>query len=202
MKNKRIERLIRSAKCRMKSWHAVKFKTKIGQTVYTVCYDHSFGEGNTWGMDFTLYGKKSCISVFWEHPRLAYVDACKSIALRLVEPDFSIFNSTPVYQKVGKSRKKVAYWKSKSQTSNYSLFKEVQEKLLKAVDNGVNITPSIKTDFVRYGRFVQACFDASCKNEKELELLAHDVVKYMHSTNLLPQTTYDVNDWIRENNNY
>jgi hypothetical protein len=164
----------------------------------------------SWGDDvgFILNGRR--IMVWWVHPRMKYVDAIRDMVWKeagdpplrfgdLFEP------REKVWQKVGRSRKKVSSFRSPptpETQENYYVKLFTIEKRMQVEGIDWVVRPSMSVETLSWCRGVSLCIPIEVRDEAELGALASLVRRLLKGETTLddefPGYQYGREDWLSE----
>lgn len=158
---------------------------------------------------FILNGRR--IMVWWEHPRLVYSDAITELAYHQAGDPTSeeTHDSTEplqkVYKKVGRSRKKVKYYKSTERLGTPSEHDEKVDALeTKMKQAGINHTvhASFSVQALSWCRGVDLCAPLDIRSKGDVFKLVAFVKRLLKGESTLqlefPNYAYNKEDWLSE----
>lgn len=207
MKNPHTESLYR----RMKQYHRHhQWHLENGVLMPHVYSDNS--PPSSWDdVGFILNGRR--IMVWWEHPRLIYSQAMNELAYQQAgEPpsqETHDFTETlqKVYKKVGRSRKKVKYYRSSECLETRSGYYEKLDALetkMKQVGIDHTVHPSFSVQVLSWCRGVDICAPLDIRSKKDLIALVALVKRLLTGEATLqqefPNYAYTKEDWLCEPN--
>lgn len=202
MKNRHVERLRLAAKLHHRTNRAGHFAN--GAAVRHRCAPEDARRPSQWeDVTFTINDYR--VDLCWISPRRAYRNILEVEALRRVMhlyEDDPFKDATPMYKKVGRSRKKRVGWDVESTCSRD--FADAYDRELAAMSDAENfvVTPYLKLSWGRYRRLVELCVPAEIRQEADIDALvalARRLVK--RATTLadeFPMYRYEKSDWLRD----
>jgi hypothetical protein len=159
----------------------------------------------SWWDDVTFIVNDYRVALAWVHPRMEYQDRIQDEALALTEhlrPRKLFDDPAPSYTKLGRSRKKIAYW-SRDGAAGRSWGDAVsvaEKRLAKIAD--FQITPHMDVRWCRYSRLVNLCVPVEVRNIDELRALALLTKRILKREATLQEAFPDYqdtrDDWVRE----
>lgn len=173
MKNKRIESLYRNIENqKLRPWRI----DPTGFCEIYHCYDGT--KKMSWWDDtaFLVNGKR--VVVTWIHPRLHYSDTCENIVydnFKDPSPDDGwLDKSTPVFKKVGKSRKKVVAWQTGGISNKSREYFEAKQEKIKTLewDGDVEVKPYLKFEIWNHAINMNICMPVEVLDEAGVVALA------------------------------
>ena len=189
MKNKHFDRKRSAAKLYAKSWHRANKLTPLGNALIH-CYETPKKYG--WWDDVMFRLGSQVVVVWWVHPRMTFSDETSEMAHDLLPPapEWNIrANSTPVYKKVGKSRKKtVAYTMAPVHKSFADWCEEWdnhKEQIRRTTD--LVIRPSMKVKQLDWCRGVSLCIPEEAVDAASVEKVAEIAKKLLRRETTLEE---------------
>ena len=160
----------------------------------------------TWCVDFGLILNDCYISVAWAHPRMSYLDRIDEEAIKLVQhlkkdDAFDGQHSTPIYQRIGKSRKKIKYYEMEIPDNPWiDALTTVKEQLKTEAD--FTIKPSMQIKWYDYGKFLSICAPVEIRSQQDVVSLIQIIKRILkHELTLeqaFPNYEYTRSDWLRD----
>ena len=202
MKNPHVERL----KHRAKQYHRARRGDHFEGGI--MCFHHYDGlpaDRLTWWDDVTFVLSDYRVALAWTHPRMAYEDAIDAEADRLttdLPSDNFMRDGTPVYETVGKSRKKIIHtvYEPRAQTDRRNQWQLVRQQVMRSVN--IQIEPALNAHWCQYSRFVNFCAPIEVRNVSDLRQLAALTRRLLKREVTLqdafPDYRYTRADWERE----
>ena len=196
MKNARIEKFMAIAK---------REANERREGLYIPhCYSES--RDYSWWDDCSFRLGKQRISVCWIHPRMDHVESTSydEAVKKYPNRDTPFLGGEKIYKKVGKSRKKVAFYSSGVPTeeteSFYDYWRELRKSMVLTSDYVVK--PYIKAVQWKYARGVMVCLPIEVKSRDDVKVLARLIETHLRGTcdvvEMWSQYTYTKEDWIKE----
>jgi hypothetical protein len=145
---------------------------------------------------------------------MRYLDKCEDLAYNEVQhlypkPELAsdwLSKDTPIWKKQGKSRKKVVGYKISQNDSRsqrklwYDEFKKASERCKTTSD--IVVHPSIKIEWLNYGKGIDLCYPVELRNEQEITEFALKLKESIKTGIPLEMTgTYSKDDFLKENQN-
>ncbi len=207
MKNKFHEKMRLNAIQYAKKGKSSRFPVLNGATIY-----HVYGEENNdkkmsyWDDTAFRYGKQIYF-VAWEHPRFLYSEEAHSKAFELIDyfakPNFD-FDRKAIYKKVGKSRKKIAFYEMLFDEDRHNYYERLNEKIKEILENGdIEAKPYFKVEQGKYGKSVYCCFPMEVLKEEDVVELKNKVIEFIKNPLLFKEMyqdfVYTKEDWLAEN---
>lgn len=165
-------------------------------------YDHRTSNDLSWWDDCAFVLNDYRVNLAWLHPRMCFNELVKELAFARVDQlksDDFLLNSTPIYQRVGNSRKKITAWESKhtGPSSWHEAFQQACVEIVQTEDIG--ITPFIKAHWTNRSRFVELCAPVEVRNQEDLVLLVNLTKRLLKRETTLeeqfPGYCYRRTDW-------
>lgn len=198
MKHKRLESLRRAAKRYAQNWQ--RPLTEDGHYVPHI-YEGEKKLG--WWDDVFFKMGSQVVALWWIHPRMAYQDACDEQAWEWVNTDFPLRKGEPVWKRVGRSRKKLAYsimQPDENIAQRYAAFEKRADYIRRTSD--IVITPYYTVKQYDWCRGVDVCMPVEVVNQSSLEHMARMMRNVLmgHCTfrALVDDYTYGREDWKRD----
>lgn len=173
MKNKRIESIYRAIRKQpLRSWRV----DPTGFCEIYHCYDPP--KKLSWWDDTAFRVNKKRVVVTWIHPRLHYSDTCENIIyddFKAPTPMTSWINdSTPVWKKVGKSRKKIVAYRCGGISDKEKTYFEERQARIKVLETEgeVSVKPFLKFEIWDHAINMSICMPIEVLNEKDVLELA------------------------------
>jgi hypothetical protein len=185
-----------------------RIPNKDGVVIYH-CYDEQ--KNYSWWDDFGFFINGIYHVVWWVHPRMRYLDKCEDLAHDEVQhlyPKSELASDwlsmdDPIWKKQGKSRKKVVGYKSSLNDSGsqrklwYDEFNKASERYKTTSD--IVVHPSIKTEWLNYGKGIDLCYPVELRNEQEITEFALKLKESIKTGVPLEMTgTYSKDDFLEE----
>lgn len=173
MKNKRIESIYRHIRTQpLRAWRV----DPTGFCEIYHCYD--VPKKQSWWDDTAFRVNKKRVVVTWIHPRLHYSDTCENIVYEnFTVPDSDcnwLSETTPIYKKVGKSRKKVIAHQragmSDAARDRFTTRQALIEEMQKTGD--VSVKPYLKFDIWDHAINMNICMPIEVLNVDDVVELA------------------------------
>ncbi len=202
MKNKYFERLRKAAKQHHRNDRSARFK---GGIIVFHTYELVAPDDLTRWDDVEFILNNYRVNVFFVHPRMRYHDLVVDEAHRLtahLAPDDLFGEATPVFKKVGRSRKKLAGHRTGRIGNDewVNALSSEEARLMREAD--YRIEPSIKSSWCSYARCVRLCAPVEVRNEADLRTLANLTKRLLKRETTLdiefPGYAYTKEDWINE----
>lgn len=182
MKNKHAEKLYKSAKAHLKKKTSRKM-TDGKYLVYHSYYDENgklYHDKGHWDDVGVVQGSIFNV-IFWTHPRYMFAEEIRSKSYELVTTRFNFDDAIKVFKKVGKSRKKVSYYKhapiegdSEDRLSYDDAFKKV------LAESDYKQKCEINVCVKGTSRFITVCYPPEFEvvNEETLIKMADEVMEF------------------------
>lgn len=211
MKNKHIEQLKQQAKLYHRHSRSRHFEDGI---VVRHLYDSKNPQKLTWWDDVIFILNDYLVNVAWTHPRFAYQGKVENMAYAACAylQNSSAFDllddSSPNYQKVGKSRKKIVSYTMKqgSDDAYFAALREEETRIAHEPENGINIVPGIATEWTNWSRFVSMCAPIEVRGIADLRELATLTKRILKQETSLaqefPSYAYTQQNWTAEFQNH
>jgi hypothetical protein len=192
MKNKHIERLIKSAKIRAKRWNRPDM-TQLGTVIYHV---YEPGRKIGWWDDVAFKVGSQVVTVCWIHPRMAYSDATDRLAYDLApeQPNTKLcdYHLQP---------EKFSTYLKNPVRANWMKDVRAAKKLIQ--DTGsIEIRASIKVTHTSRGRLVELCMPMEVVCLESAEAMAQITKKILRGDTTLdimfPGYVYNKDTWNAE----
>lgn len=160
----------------------------------------------SWWDDVTLISGKCRVAVTWQHPRMIYQDRIEDAAMRANEhlySDKNLFaNSTPIHQRIGRSRKKVSGYRTET-LGNNRWFEAVRtEEARLSLEASYTVEPSMQVTWTAWSRLVSICAPVEVRNIDELKALDELVRRLLKGQASMgtefPSYVYTQQNWIAE----
>lgn len=151
------------------------------------------------------------VSIDWTHPRQAFWDHVHNLAIDIVlETDHEQeLNSirlremqTPIYKKVGRSRKKIKLYEHNFLPDNgyIDALKQAEREIASSTD--FVVVPSLDISWTNHSRFVSACLPMEICNEHDLMTLVSSIKRLISHevtlNELFPNYHYTKQNWADE----
>lgn len=168
MKNKFIERQKVAAKQYHRSRRGDHFENGI-----RIFHGYNGANPNdlSWWDDVTFVLNDYRVTLAWVHPRMVYEDRIDEEVDRLTAdlpyPDRSQ-PSTPIYKKMGRSRKKFVLWKQApvAKSDWHAQWTSARQRVMQTAD--YQIEPYLTSRWCKYSRFVTLCAPLEVRNADDL----------------------------------
>ena len=208
MKNSRIESLIKSSKkkartCLSGSWYNPTLKINV-------YHDYRYNKPDQLAFwdDAGFKLGSQYISVCFVHPRYQYSEQVDSLAyeetIKVVPRPTTELKSTPIYTKLGRSRKKAKLYEmmpmERTTANFYDVRKQKTAELCSTSD--LRITPSLRVEQVRYGRMAIFCAPIEVTCELSLKRMCDTVrdllLRKTTIKELFGEYSYGREEWLAE----
>lgn len=173
MRNRHIERMRRMAKRFHRNDRTTHFER--GGIIAHHDYRHVASDKLTWWDDVGFILNDYRVFVHLVHPRMRYHDLIEEKALRITDhlyPDNLFRKITPIFKKIGRSRKKRVSSRIESigRDEWFNAVMVEEARLYQEAD--YRVEPSMKTGWGRYSRWMELCVPIEVRNEDDLRTLA------------------------------
>lgn len=185
-------------------------RTHPWRLVDGLCIPHSYpGQCmlSWWGdVGFILSGRR--VMVWWEHPRMRYVDEIRKLARELAgaQPNLLMQRiEQPFWKRVGQSRKKVvAYQVGDSSAEERAYFEKIEAAECRLRKEGIDysVHPHATVRWFSWGIGVELCARMEVRNIQEIQVLAAAAKRLLAGKvtfeEAFPGGSYDRNSWLAE----
>lgn len=207
MRNRHVEHMRRMAKRFHRNDRTTHFER--GGIIVRHDYRYVAPDKLTWWDDVGFILNDYRVSVHLVHPRMRYHDLIEEEALRLTDhlyPDNLFRKITPIFKKIGRSRKKRVSSRIESTSRDEWFNALIAEEARLYQEADYRIEPSMKTGWGRYSRWMELCVPIEVRNEGDLRVLALLAKRLLKRETTLkqefPDYFYTKTDWERERPNH